>query len=68
MSAPPRGKAAEIARATWAYVRRNKALPALLVLVVVAAFAFDAFFTSINLKNVFRQVSLGNLEAIPVRP
>src|SRR5262249_53404364 len=51
-------------RAVLAYLKEHKALPALLVLVVVASFWFDTFFTALNLKNVFRQVSMLGMVSI----
>jgi ribose transport system permease protein len=53
-----------ISRAVLAYLKEHKALPALLVLVVAASFMFDTFFTPINLKNVFRQVSMLGMVSI----
>jgi ribose transport system permease protein len=52
------------ARTLLEYMKAHKALPALIVLVIVAAFSFETFFTELNLKNVFRQVSMIGMVSI----
>jgi ribose/xylose/arabinose/galactoside ABC-type transport system permease subunit len=63
-SSRAQAKPMQILRAVLAYLKEHKALPALLVLVIVASFAFDTFFTGLNLKNVFRQVSMLGMVSI----
>jgi ribose/xylose/arabinose/galactoside ABC-type transport system permease subunit len=57
-------KPLQVLRAVWAHMKEHKALPALMVLFVVASFSFDTFFTALNLKNVFRQVSMLGMVSI----
>jgi ribose/xylose/arabinose/galactoside ABC-type transport system permease subunit len=63
-STKPQPKALAVLRAVVAYMKEQKALPALLVLFVAASFSFETFFTALNLKNVFRQVSMLGMVSI----
>ncbi len=51
-------------RLVLSHLKQHKALPALIVLVVAASFWFDNFFTALNLKNVFRQVSMVGMVSV----
>jgi len=63
-SSKTEAKPTQILRAVLTYLKENKALPALLLLIIVASFSFDTFFTPLNLKNVLRQVSMLGMVSI----